>query len=90
MMWVNDEMGWGWWLLMAVVMVSFWALVFFGITGLFRGSPEALRSAPRPVIEPAEAILLERFARGEMSVQDYHARLEVVASARDEGRVPAP
>ncbi len=84
MMWVNYEMGWGWWLLVVLVMVGFWALVVFGITALFPGSPEAPRSTPRPESQPAEEILLERFARGEMSVEDYHARLEVLASARDE------
>jgi putative membrane protein len=29
--------GWGWWLLMSVGMVAFWALVIYGIIWLVRG-----------------------------------------------------
>lgn len=82
-MWGNDGMGWGGWLLMVVAMVGFWALVVLGIAALFRGSRQASGSAPRSQRQTAEAILRERFARGEVSVEDYHARQQVLASARE-------
>ena len=61
--------GWGWWLVMSVGMIAFWALVIYGIGWLVRGGSlteprEALRESP-------EAILRRRLAQGEISVEEY-------------------
>ena len=76
MMWWDDGMGWGGWVAMALVMVAFWSLVIVAIVAIFRGlgsgsRPEDRR--PRP-----EEILEERFARGEINADEYHARQRIL------------
>ena len=81
MMW-NYGMGWGGWLLMSATMVGFWALVVFGIVGLFRGVG---RSSTPPVERHGDAeaqhILDERFARGDIDAEEYRRRQQVLHSA---------
>ena len=65
-----DGMGW---VLMALVMVGFWGLVVYAVVALFRGnaassSPDAERAADR------RRILDERFARGEIQLDECQAR----------------
>lgn len=70
--------GWGAWLLMAVGMVAFWGLVIFAVIAIFRGFAgrnESLDQTPRR--DPLR-ILDERFARGELDVEEYHARQSVL------------
>lgn len=72
----DDGMGWGGWILMAAAMIAFWALVVFVVVALFRntrrsnGSTSDRRSAMN--------ILDERFARGEIDEDEYHARSAVL------------
>lgn len=79
--WYNDGMGWGGWILMTLVMVAFWALVVVAVVALFRGTqrsggPTVDRRDPMQVLD-------ERFARGEIDEDEYHARSSVLrASAR--------
>lgn len=64
MMWGN-WMGWFGW----VVMVGWWVLVIAGIVWLVRtvaGQPDSRGSARR--------VLDERFAAGELSVEEYQER----------------
>ena len=35
--WYHDGTGWGGWLVMALAMVAFWALVVLAVVALFRG-----------------------------------------------------
>lgn len=82
MMW-NYGMGWAGWLLMSATMVAFWALVVFAVVALFRGSS---RNAPPAPPAPrtgydAEQVLDQRFARGEIDTEEYHARREVLRSS---------
>jgi len=35
--WDMHDAGWGWWLLMSLGMVAFWALVVYGVVVLARG-----------------------------------------------------
>ena len=73
--------GWGWWVLGTLMMLVFWgglaALVVFGIRGWNRphdGSPQSGRS-------DAKAILEERFARGEISQEEFEERKRVLERA---------
>ncbi len=80
MMWGNG-MGWGGWLLMSFLMVGFWALVVVGIVALFRGTRDP---GPRDARAErgARQILDERFARGEIDTEEYHARRSVLPPLR--------
>jgi putative membrane protein len=86
MMWYGGN-GWGWggWMLMAVGMVLFWALVITAVilairylTGS-RGADASLRgSGPTR----AEDVLAERFARGEIDDDEYRQRLALLREHR--------
>ncbi len=86
MMWWNNGWGWagglGWgsWILMTVAMVAFWAVVVYGVVALFR--PGRGGDAPVGRVEPPERILDERFARGEIGVEDYQTRKDVLQHSR--------
>lgn len=73
MIWWHDGMGWGGWTVMVVIMGAFWALVIFSLMTAFRrpgdDQPQARTRSPGP-----EEILRERFARGEIDTDEYHAR----------------
>lgn len=63
---------WGWWLLWAVIVALLvWALAR-GLSGW--GKREAPRSDP----DSAEAILRSRFARGEISEEEFREREKVL------------
>lgn len=82
MMWWNNGMGWGGWIVMTLTMVAFWSLVVFGVVAIFRGDRDA-RSAPQqPRERDPMQILDERFARGEIDVDEYHARQEGLRPVR--------
>lgn len=78
----GDHMGdWGagWWILMTVGMVAFWGLVIFGVVWLVR----SLGPGQHPHGGPgAHEILDQRFARGEISPDEYRERREHL---RDKG-----
>lgn len=78
MMW-NDGMGWSGWLIMSLTAIAFWVLVVLAVIALFRGT----RSDPRQVRDDDDArrILDQRFARGEIEADEYHARQVVLRSA---------
>ena len=90
MMWWNDgmgyEMGWGGWVLMAVVMVAFWGLVIVGVMALFRTigadrhPPYDTDATSRP---SADKILDERFARGEIDAEEYRIRRDQLRTGHD-------
>jgi putative membrane protein len=73
MMW-RDGGGWGWgWMVMGMVMmVGFWALVAWVIFIVVR-RPESRSSAG-----DAQQILAERFARGELDVDEYRQRSDAL------------
>ena len=73
MMWWNDGMGWGGWTAMIVVMLAFWALVIFGLMAAFGRTGEDKQQTRTPDLDPQD-ILRERFARGEIDAEEYHAR----------------
>ena len=79
MMWSNG-MGWGGWLFMVLATVSFWALVAFAVVALF-GAPAATRRPIRAAGTRTQAVLDQRFARGEIDADEYRARKDVLRSA---------
>ena len=68
-----DMHGWGdgWWIVMGLGMLLFWALVIIGIVWVVRelGSPRAGREG-RGREDPVD-ILKRRLAQGEISVEEY-------------------
>ena len=76
MMWGNN---WGWWFAGTMMMLLFWggiaALVVYGIRSWNRPREEAPRSGP----SAAMGILEERFARGEISKEEFEERRRVLA-----------
>lgn len=80
MYWGNNGMnGWGY-ALMSVSTLLFWVLLIAGIVLLARylGDHNPPRPDRSPRQNPAEQILAERFARGEMDDDEYHRRLETL------------
>lgn len=81
MMWYSGD-GWGWvsWILMTVGMVAFWALVITAVVLAVRhltGPRGSAANAPSSG-QPAEAVLAERFARGEINDDEYRQRLALL------------
>ncbi len=74
------DMGWGGWLLMALVMVAFWALVVFAIVALFRGNGANSNIETGNPTDPRQ-ILDERFALGEIQLEEYQARKDALLDA---------
>lgn len=62
--------GWGWWMLMSIGMVAFWALVVYGIVWLIRGGQGSQSQDGAPP-EPPKEILKRRLAQGEISIEQY-------------------
>ena len=76
MMWqYGNGMG-GWGLgLMAVGNLVVWALVVVGVVALLRHLDRRGATPHRPT---AEELLAERFARGDITEQEYRERLDVL------------
>lgn len=68
--------GWGGWMLMAVGIIAFWGAVIAGLAALFGAFSTAGRSGRRNESDGYQArmILDERFARGEISAEEYRSR----------------
>ena len=86
-MWHGDWSGADW-ALMSVMMILFWGAVVAGIVWLVRGSGDRnRRTNPRTTVPKADAnggsharnILDERYARGELSDEEYRARRDVLS-----------
>ena len=73
-------MGWGGWVVMILAMGAVWALV--GVAGIviFRGVRRGRTVTPSE--RDASQILDERFARGEIDVDEYHARQDALRATR--------
>ena len=67
------------WLVMASVMVAFWALVIWVIASFARTSD---RSSSDPSAPAPEEVLSGRFAAGEIDEQEYRSRLEALRSIK--------
>ncbi|HEX7747012.1 MAG TPA: SHOCT domain-containing protein [Micromonosporaceae bacterium] len=78
----HDDHGMGGWgyVLMALNILLFWGLVITGVILLIRylGRRESRSRGDAPA---AERILAERFARNEISEEEYRQRLDVLRRA---------
>ncbi|MFF7444038.1 SHOCT domain-containing protein [Streptomyces sp. NPDC008122] len=82
MFWYGNGLnGWGWFA-MSAGMVLFWGLLITVAVMAFRALDRAAErpSASRPAA-PAEQILSERLARGEIDEEEYRRRLTALRSA---------
>ncbi|MCA3748647.1 MAG: SHOCT domain-containing protein [Rubrobacter sp.] len=76
--------GWLWMLVPALFWIGLLALIAWAIVRIFpsnRGGGEARR-------DPAEEILRERFARGEISAEEYERGLETLRGSPGHARQP--
>jgi putative membrane protein len=80
MMWQygNGMGGWGF-ALMTVGNLLVWALIIVGVVALLRHLGRLESAIPRPT---AEGLLAERFARGDITEQEYRDRLDVLRHSR--------
>jgi putative membrane protein len=76
-MFYMHNFGWGWWLVMSIGMVAFWALVIYGIIWLVRGG-QNVQQRDEPSPESPRQILKRRLAQGEISVEEYERVLETL------------
>lgn len=68
----------GWWLLMCITSTIFWLALIGGLVALLvyvLRPPEERRTFQEP---SARAILEERFARGEISQEEFEERLRTI------------
>lgn len=70
--------GWGagTWLVMSFMMLAFWVLVIGAVVWVLRGQ----HGHPRQEVDRARQILDERFARGEISAEEYTSRRDHLAA----------
>lgn len=76
--WYNDGPGWGGWIAMTLMMVAFWGLVIFAVVAIFRSTSKATGPAESAAPRDPMRTLDERFARGEIDAEDYHARQAIL------------
>lgn len=70
----TGHMG-SWWLLMAPLMVAFWALVIWGVIALVRNDRSTVSRS-----QGAEDLLAERLARGDIDEVEYRRRRALIRS----------
>lgn len=75
MWWWHDNWSWWGWLVMSVTMLAFWGVIAWAVVAFFRST-----GGPGP--RSPEALLAERFARGEIDEDEYRQRLEVLRGDR--------
>ncbi len=75
--WGNNGWGAGTWIVMAIAMVIFWAIVVFGVVALVRYFGHSHDQPSLNKVEP-EAILRERLARGEIDEEEFRKKLTVL------------
>ena len=74
MMWWSDNSGWSWFW-MAFTMVVFWGLVAFAVVAAIRASgPRDKNTTAGATRHSPEDVLAERFARGDIDVDEYRRR----------------
>lgn len=79
--WYGDGVGWGGWIVMTLSMVAFWALVAFAGVAMIRGFGGTNPVDSGATRDPMR-ILDERFALGEIDVEEYERRKGVLKTVR--------
>jgi len=75
--WSDQGMGGGW-LVMMLGMLLFAVILAFGLVALWRHNRSGTESTATPSGTSAIAILQERFARGELTEEEYLRRLAML------------
>ena len=84
MMWGNGAMGWSWGFgLLAIVGIAILVYVIIRLStkNAERGPSSSPRSAPTDLTS-AQKILDERFARGELTAEQYREQIRVLGESR--------
>ncbi len=79
----HDRGAGAWWLVfMALMMIAFWAGLAWVIVSVVRhgGRNHDFAAPPRAASVSPEDILHERFARGEIGVDEYQQRVDALRS----------
>jgi putative membrane protein len=77
--WYNQGMNGGWWVVMMVGMLVFWAILVIGVVALLRHYMSRRDGqGSEPPSTSAIEILRERFARGELNEEEYSRRLALL------------
>ena len=77
--WNNQGMGGGSWALMIIGMLVFGAILVVGLVALSRHNHEGHHAVATPLAsDTAISILKERFARGELTEEEYSRRLAIL------------
>ena len=82
MMWWDGGAGWGGWLAMSLLMIVVWGVLIFGGIALWRAASRSDRGQPPAVRPTPEQLLDERLARGEIDIEEYRQRRELLRSGR--------
>ena len=88
--WYHGDVGWGGWVVMTMMMLAFWALVIFAVVAIFRGVGNSSGPVERNSRRDPREILQERFARGEIDVDEYEARAQVLRDGGLDARHKTP
>lgn len=77
--WYDHGMGGGWWVLMIFGMIAFWVMFVVGVALLVRhyGPPRGRAASQFPSSSAIE-ILKERFARGELTEEEFTRRRQLL------------
>lgn len=70
--WMMGNIGWAWF--MPLLMLIFWGLVIWGIVALIRGVASSSHTGPSNQAESALDVLKKRYARGEISKEEYEEK----------------
>ena len=82
MMWWWHNSGWGWFW-MTVMMVVFWGLVAVAVVAVVRALGAQDRNAtPRGSTPSPDEVLDERFARGDIDVDEYRRHSDELTAHR--------
>lgn len=84
---MHDDGGTGWWLVMTLGMVAFWAAVI-GLIYLLVRRVKTPRNDPPDLRETPRDILDRRFAEGDLAIEEYQLRRELLDSRVDDATGP--
>jgi putative membrane protein len=81
MLYYGGGMGAGGWIVMSIIAFGFVALLALGAAAVLRPVVKTQPAVPSPLPE-AERVLADRFARGDIDVEEYEQRLRILRSSR--------
>ena len=76
--WGNNGLGAGMWIVIAISMLIFWAIVVFGVVALVRHFGHTHDESTTGKSVGPEAVLRARLARGDIDEEDFRKKLTVL------------